>query len=264
MSYFPALIGTLVLATLGGGPRPPAVTTTRYHLSAKVDQSIDLSVFGQPAQLTNQTLDAWVLMTTTDSGGGRVVHVVVDSAAMVSNAPGFDPGTAAAAKGATIHGFQDPQGRVKNLTSSQATNPVVTGIQSAVNGLFPRVRAGAKPGESWVDTTDVPNPGEGNNTTLKLVTTYTAGAGEAVGGLSGMRVNAKSTSAVTGTMTSPQAGTMEVDGAGAGAGSFVVAGDGRFLGGSVNSSQDLRLKVAMAPAPIPVRVTQTLVVTMLK
>jgi hypothetical protein len=65
-------------------------------------------------------------------------------------------------------------------------------------------------------------------------------------------------------MTSPQAGTMDVDGVGAGTGSFVVAGDGRFLGGTVSSSQDLKLKVAMAPNPIPVKVTQSLIVTLLK
>ena len=264
MTYSTAALATLAVAVASAPPMPRAATTTKYHLSAKVDQTVDLSVFGAPNQVTNQTLDAWVVVTLTDSAGGRVVHAILDSAKAESNAPGADPAAAAAAKGAMIHGFQDPQGRVKNLTASMPSNPVAASVAGAVNGLFPRVRPGAKAGASWVDTTEVPNPGEGNNTTIRLVTTYAAGAPESVGSLAGMRVNATSTSTISGTMTNPQAGTMDVDGVGAGSGSFVVASDGRFLGGTVSSSQELKLKVAMAPNPIPVKVVQSLVVTLLK
>lgn len=264
MSYSTAVLATLTIAAGVVWPEPRAPLTTRYHLGAKLEQIVDASALGGPSnQVINQAMDAWIVMTLTDSAGGRAILVTVDSVTFVTNSPGFDGGAAGAAKGATIHGFLSPEGRVKNLTSSLRTNPVVTGVIGAVNGLFPRVRSGAKSGESWTDTSDVANPGEGNNTTMKVVTTYTAGAGESVAGMSGMRVDAKSSSAIGGTISNA-AGTMEVEGVGGGTGSFIVAGDGRFLGGSVTSTQDLKLKIPMAPVPLPVKVAQSLTVTLIK
>jgi hypothetical protein len=264
MSPSTAVLAALVVATGIAPPPPHAEVTTRYHLGAKLEQIVDASALGGPSsQVTNQALDAWIVMTLADTAGGRTIHVLLDSVRLVTNNPAFDPGLQAAAKGATIHGVLDPQGRVKNLTSSLPTNPVVTGVVGAVNGLFPRVRRGVKNGESWTDTSDVANPGAGNNTTMKVVTTYTAGAAESVGGLEGMRVGAKSTSTISGTLSNT-AGTLEVEGTGSGTGSFVVAGDGRFLGGSVNSTQDLKLKIAMPPASLPVKIAQSLTVTLVK
>lgn len=249
----------------GVGPGAPrAAITTKYHLAATSENTLDLSGVGGPTQVTNQTLDAWIVMTLTDSAGGRVVHVVVDSIKLVTDNPQAVPGEQEAAKGAVIHGFQDPAGRVKNFTSSVKANTAVASIEGALNGLFPRVRAGAKAGDHWVDTTEVANPGEGNNTTATLITTYSAGAAESVEGAPGIRVDATSTSTIGGSLSNPQAGLIEVEGVGIGTGTFVVGREGRFLGGKVNSSQELMLKVAMAPSPLPLKVVQSLVVTLLK
>jgi hypothetical protein len=255
---------TLALGAEAGPGAPRAASATKYHLAAVSENTLDLSGVGGPTQVTNQTLDAWITMTLTDSAGGRVVHVVVDSARVVTDNPQAVPGEQEAAKGAVIHGFQDPAGRVKNLTSSLKANTVVASIQGALNGLFPRVRGNAKAGDRWVDTTEVANPGEGNNTTATLITAYNAGAAESVEGAPGIRVDATSTATVGGSLSNPQAGTIEVAGVGTGTGTFVVGRDGRLLGGKVNSSQELKLTVAMAPAPLPLKVVQSLVVTLLK
>lgn len=255
------LAPTLLVATLLAGP--PAATTTRYHLNAKADNTVDLSAFGGPSQVTNVKFDAWIAMTLSDSAGGKAVHVVIDSAAGESNAPTFQATDPGAAKGATIHGWLDPSGRIKDLKSSVTTNIVVNSIQGAVNGMFPKLRGATRAGDSWVDTTDVANSGEGNKTTAKIVTQYNATASETVGGMPGVRVNATSASTIGGTLENPQAGTMNVEGTGSGRGTFVVGGDGRFLGGTVNSTQDLLLKTPMAPMPIPVKVVQELTVTLL-
>ena len=264
MLLFATFHTALAIGSGGSAIAPPAALTTKYHLGATTQQTLDLSAVGGPAQITNLTLDAWIVMTLTDSAGGRVVHVVVDSARSTSDNPMAPAGDPATAKGAMIHGFQDPAGRVKNLTSSVTGNPLVAAVQGAVNGLFPRIKAGAKSGDSWVDTTDVTNPGEGNNTTAKVITTYNAGMAESIGGNAGVHIDAKSTSVIGGSLTNPQAGQIEVEGAGGGSGSFVIGGDGRFLGGRVTSTQDLMLKVAMAPAPLPLKIVQSLAVTVIK
>jgi hypothetical protein len=187
MSFAPVVLSAAALAAGVAASAPRATTTTKYHLNAKIDNTVDLSVFGAPSQVTNLALDAWIVMALSDSAGGKVVHVVVDSVKVETNMPQIQTGDGAAAKGATIHGFLDPAGRMKNLTSNLPTNTLVNSVQGAVNGMFPRVRAGAKPGDSWVDTTDVNNAGEGNHTTAKVVTTYNAAAAERVGGIAGVR-----------------------------------------------------------------------------
>lgn len=262
MNFAPAAVATAILASGVPSAPPVATTTTRYHLTAKSDNTVDLSGFGGPTQVTNVSLSAWISMTLTDSAGGKAVHVVVDSATGESNAPTFQASDAAAAKGATVHGWLDPAGRIKDLKASITTNLLVNSIQGAVNGMFPKLRGATKAGDRWVDTTDIANAAEGNKTTAKVVTTYSAAAPETIGGIPGVRVNATSTSMIGGTLENPQAGSMDVMGTGEGKGSFVVAGDGRFLGGTVNSTQDLLLKTAMAPMPIPVKVVQALTVTL--
>ena len=262
MSFLPVVLAASVAAHGGAASSPGATVTTRYHLSVRSESAIDLSVFGGPSQVTSQSLSAWVVMTLTDSAEGRAIRVVVDSAKSTAVGVGAPPGEQRAPTGASITGFVGPDGKVKNLTASGAADPVLASVQGAVHGLFPRMRPGTKAGDQWVDTTEIANPGEGNNTTVTLTTTYTAGDPETVGGLAGVRVNARSVAVITGTLNNPQAGMMEVEGAGSGTGTFVVTGEGRFLGGTVSSSQDLKLKVAMAPAPLPLKVTQTLTVTL--
>lgn len=257
MVLVPCFVATALLAGLA------APTTTRYHVNAKSENTVDLSGFGGPSQVTNVKFDAWIAMTLTDSAGGKAIHVVIDSATGESNAPTFQATDPAAAKGATIHGWLDPTGQVKDLKASVSSNIMVNSIQGAVNGMFPKVRGTTRAGASWVDTTDIANTSEGNKSTAKVVTSYNAIGPETVSGVAGIRVKATSTSTIGGTVESPQAGTMNVEGTGSGTGTFVMGGDGRFLGGTVTSTQDLQLKSSMMPMAVPVKVVQELTVTFL-
>lgn len=259
-----SLLASLVLTPLALPSTPRAASTTRYRFDLKVETTVDLSVVGAPTQVTNLGLNAWVGMTLSDSAGGKVVHVIVDSLKVDTTIPQITPATIDSAKGGMIHGWVDPTGHIKNLTSKPAGNPLLSSVQGVVNALFPRVKAGAKAGDHWIDTTEVSNSGEGNNTKVKLILNYSADGAETVAGMPATKVTASSTSTITGTMENPMAGTMEVEGNGTGTGNFSIGADGRFLGGTLASTIDQRLKVAMAPAPIPVKTIQSLTVTLIK
>ena len=259
-----AVLSSLSLLPIVSTPISPAASTTRYRFDLKSEQTVDLSVVGAPTQISNLTLNAWVAMTLTDSAGGKVVHVVVDSLKVVTDIPQITPATIDSAKGGMIHGFVDPTGHIKNVTSKPGGNPLLTSVQGIVNALFPRVKAGVKTGDRWVDTTEVVNANDGNNTKVKLVLNYSAEGTEPVAGMPGVKVSASSTSVVSGTMENPMAGTMEVEGTGTGTGTFYIGSDTRFLGGVLSSTLDQKLKVAMAPAPIPVKAVQSLTVTLIK
>lgn len=263
MSSRPAVFASFVLGLLALPPANPAPSTVKYLLDLKAENVVDLSVFGQPTQVTTVDLKAWVAVTLTDSAGGKVVHVIVDSLKVASTAPQLTPATADSAKGGMIHGFVDPSGKVKKLTARPAGNPLLTSVQGIVNGIFPRMKSGAKVGDRWTDTTEIVNDEAGNNTTVKLMLNYTAGDAETVAGMPATKVIATSTAVVSGTMDNPMAGTMGVEGTGTGGGTFWVGADGRFLGGDLSSTLDHKLTITGAPAPVPLKVTQQLKVTAL-
>ena len=264
MSVHSTLFASLAVVLFVAPSTPPAASVVKYRFDLKSETTVDLSVVGAPTQVTNLTLSAWVTMTLTDSAGGKVVHVVTDSLKSETTIPQITPATLDSAKGGMIHGFVDPTGHVKNLTSTPRGNPLLASVQVVVNALFPRVKAGTKTGDRWIDTTEVSNSGDGNNTKVKLILNYSADGNETVAGVPAIKVTATSASTITGTMENPMAGTMEVEGNGTGTGTFYIGGNSQFLGGVLSSSIDQRLKVAMAPAPIPVKTVQSLTVTMIK
>jgi hypothetical protein len=264
MSVRYALLASLALAPFALPSTPPAPSTAKYRFDLKSETTVDLSVVGAPTQVTNLGLNAWVVMTLSDSAGGKAVHVIVDSLKVDTTIPQITPATIDSAKGGKVNGWVDPTGHIKDVTATPGGNPLLASVQGVVNALFPRVKAGTKTGDHWVDTTEVNNSGEGNNTKVKLILNYSADGTETVAGLPATKVTATTTSTVSGTMENPMAGTMEVEGNGVGNGTFFVGTDGRFLGGVLTSTIDQRLKVAMAPAPIPVKTVQSLTVTLIK
>jgi len=245
-----------------GGPGVPAPVTTRYKVEIKGETTIDLSVMGAPVQVQTANLSAWLLIRLTDSAGGKSLFVKVDSVT-------FD-GTAAvtresldSARGGEIHGFVNASNRVSNLSANPSGSVVLGQIKGMVHSFFPTVKAGAKPGDTWMDTTTVRDESGGNNLTNVVVTNYTAAGTETQAGVATVKLDTKSSSTVTGTMENPQTGTMELEGTTTTTGKLFVGPDGRFWGASYNSNHDQRVKLAMAPTLIPVKTVQTVVVSVL-
>ena len=103
-----ALLASLSLAPISLPPMPRAASTTKYHFDLKTETTVDLSVVGAPTQITNLGLSAWVAMTLTDSAGGRVVHVVVDSLKVDTTIPRSPRRQPTAPKGAWSMGLSIP------------------------------------------------------------------------------------------------------------------------------------------------------------
>ena len=262
MSVRPAILASLALGVIVAPTRRAAVTT-KYRIETKSQSTIDLTAFGQAPQEQNVGLVAWVAVTLSDTTGGRVLHVVVDSLKYDGTIP-VEAAALDSVKGATLHGLVEPSGRIKNLTANPTTSLVLAQIHGVMNGFFPRLKTGLKGGDSWTDTSEVANTTGGANTKIKMQTSYTAGGSEMVAGVRATKITSSYTSTVTGTMENPMAGTMEVEGTGTGTGSYYVGPDGRYLGGTSTTNVDQKLKMAMAPAPIPVKTVQTLTVTIIQ
>ena len=261
------LLSALALLSIAGpppsgGPVAPAPVTTRYKVEIKGETTIDLSVMGAPVQVQTANLSAWMQIQLNDSAGGKTLYLKVDSLSFDGTAP-VGRESLDSARGGEIRGFVNAANRVSNLSANPSGSTLLGQVQSMVHSFFPRVKAGAKPGDTWMDTTTVRDESGGNNLTNVVVTTYTAGEPETQSGVATAKLDTKSSSTVTGTMQSPQTGLMEVEGTSTTTGKLFVGPGGRFWGASYSSNHDQRVKLAMAPTPIPVKTVQTIVVTVL-
>lgn len=258
------LLGTIALLSLGTGTpgAPAAPTTTRYKIELKSETTIDLSVLGAPVQVQTVNLAAWMMVHLADSAGGRSLFVKVDSMAFEGTAP-VTQESLDSVKGAEVRGFVNGSNKLSNLTANPSSSVLVGQIQGLMHQFFPRVKAGAKVGETWLDTTTVRDETGGNNTTTVVVTSYTAGGVETQAGVAAVKLATKGALTVTGTLDSPATGSMELEGNGTSTGTVFVAPDGRLLGSTSSANHDQRVKLSMAPALIPVKTIQTMIVTRL-
>jgi len=258
------LLGTIALLSFASGtPGAPAEpTTTRYKIELKSETTIDLSVLGAPVQVQTVNLSAWMMVRLADSAGGRSLFVKVDSMLFDGTAP-VTRESLDSVKGAEVRGFVSGSNKLSNLTVNPSTSMLAGQIQGIMHNFFPRVKAGAKVGETWMDTTTVRDETAGNNTTTVVVTNYTAGGVGTQAGVTAVKLGTKGTSTMTGTLESPATGTMELEGTGTSMGTVFVGPDGRLLGSTSSANHDQRLKLSMAPTLIPVKTVQTIVVTVL-
>ena len=249
-------VGVLVL-TAGGRPAP---TTAHYRVETRNETTVDLSSFGAPSQQQNFSLTSWIAVTVADSAGGRTVHITVDSMTYQGTIPQLSQANADSAKGGTIHGFVDQDGRVKNLVSKPEAL-LLADLQGVVHGLFPKVKPGAKAGDTWTDTLEVTNTANGANLKSKFQIAYTSVGSENVSGMTGLKLSATIGATITGTMQNPQMGTMEVEGKVQGSSTSIIGDNGRFLGGNSSSTSDQLLKTPMAA--VPVKTVRTATITYL-
>ena len=256
-------------ALLGGIQTGPVIAlrsapvTTRYRVETKTETTVDLSGVGQPNQQVNLGVVSWIAVTLSDTTGGRIMHVVVDSIRYDGGAPQLTQASADSARGGTLHAFVDASGHVKEVEAHPSENIFLSDVQGVIHSFFPKVKTGAATGDAWTDTVEVTNNQNGSNIKSKFAINYTAGVRSTVAGIPALKLTATSSATMSGTAQNPMAGSMEVEGSVKGTSESFVAADGRYLGGSSSSTSDQLLKVAMAPAPIPVKTIRTVTVSVI-
>lgn len=254
------LLSTLLIATTLGVPDyPPAPrAVVRYRIEQILESVVDLSAFGQGEQVQSQSFTWYLNATTSDSAGGKVFHAVVDSvqSTMVPRP------TRDSMRGAVYHMVLDGSGKVTSLTNGA---PTAAGslLEAILRLLNPRVKAGAGPGATWVDTLDVTTDNPPNKTTTRTVTNFTMGGPEPYMGATARRVQTAASYVMNGTVQTP-GGPADMEGSGSGTGSYYVGANGTLLGSIVTTTGNALVTMASAPAPIPAKTTTTVTVTVLK
>lgn len=253
------MAGTLFTGTLLTGT-PAGTTTARYKVAQRVAQEIDATALGGGKQGFVMKVSSYVVLTLTDSAGGRAVKVVVDSVHGDSVPAQMPPEMLAKAKGVTITAFMDARGKVSNVKSSG--DDAGLQLNSLVNQLLPPIRTPLKMGDSWTDTTESNNGPANGTITTRTVTNFKVTGSETRGGVKASKVDGAFSSSIAGTQETP-GGSADIEGTGTGTATYFVGPDGRLVAGTSNSSSNLNVTLAAQGATLPLTLGTSVDITAL-
>jgi hypothetical protein len=250
-----ALAAGLVLPSLALAP-----SLTKYRIDQSLQQEIDATVAGGAKQKLAFKTSSFVTVRLTDSAGGKVMRVVIDSVRGDSATP-IPKAVLDSVRGAEFRGFLNRAGKPSGLEPA-GKMPAATQIQGLLSDFFPWVKPGLKPGESWTDSTAKTSGSGPDSVTVRRVTAYKA-ANDPQDSRKAIRVTQDFKSLVAGTQPTPN-GPAKIEGTGTGSGSYYVSPDGRYLGGSWQQQSSLQISGSFAPKPLPITVVQKTEVRPLK
>ncbi|MGH7498155.1 MAG: hypothetical protein ACREL3_04820 [Gemmatimonadales bacterium] len=253
------------LAALGALALLPAATggpyISRYRLDQTLTQEIDASAAGKGKQSITFSTSGFLTVTLTDSVGGKVVKVVVDSMRGDSTSP--VPATVFdSARGSEYHAFLNNTGKLSEL-EPVGTALAAQQILGFLTDFFPWVKTGVKVGERWADSTSRTTVAGTDSVVVKRIVSYQAAAKDKRDNQKAIRITTEYTSSVAGTQPTPS-GPAKVEGAGKGTGTYFVTSDGHYLGGDWELHSSLSISGAFTDQPLPITITQTTRVTTLK
>lgn len=252
----------LHFALLGSTLTSTATDPVRYRVEQRTENRIDLSGFGQGEQVQNQAFAWFLTISYADSAGGTAVRAVVDSAQMDLGMMPVPTATLDSLRGLVVHGWMDPTGKMESATAAQAST-FSSQVEGLLRSFHPRVRAGAKAGDRWSDTTAVNTKAMQMTTNTSTVSTYTMAGPGSLGGASGLVYDVSFTSDQKGALDTP-AGPADLVGRSAGSGKVLVSATGRYLGSESTSAGEATISGSFAPVAIPVRTSSSTVVTVLR
>jgi hypothetical protein len=160
------------------GPTPvPARAPMHYKIMAKTNTEIDLTAMGQPSQNIVMTVSGFVSVTMTDTAGGQLANVTVDSSTFDAGmyTAQMPPGMTASSQGTVFHVYLvngKPNAPIAATPVSVQAAQLVPGIELMLAGMRPTRLA-----ESWVDTTKSDTTMAQGGASSTRITTWTAKAG---------------------------------------------------------------------------------------
>jgi hypothetical protein len=240
----------------GGDSRTPPAPT-KYRIQQVTEQEVDLTAAGQGKQQHRNSSSLFVSIALSDSAAGRVAHFVIDSAVGDSATTPDVKASLDSLRGQTFHAFLD-HGKVAAIKAMRDGQPTAS-ASALIQALTPRVKANTKVGAAWTDTTDVTNEITGGSMTVRTVTNFKASGSETRDGVKSLKVDAASSSAMTG----EQAGN-KIEGTGKSTATYFMAPDGRLVAANSSSNSTLAVTTPQLPDPIPLTIKGSLTITMLK
>lgn len=157
--------------------RPPMQAPAHYKIVSKTTSELDLSAMGAPSQSVVISVSAWVSVTLSDTTGGKLAHVVVDSSSFDAGAitAAMPPEMTASSQGSVFHVYLvngKPHGPMLPTTPNMQAVQLVPGLELLLAGTRPTRAA-----ETWIDSSKADTTVESVGAAVTRVTNWTAKAG---------------------------------------------------------------------------------------
>lgn len=250
------MLAVIVAAALlqGPGAPPPA----RYHLEVRTLQELDRTGSGGTRTSNGLTTTATITVAMTDSAGGQLASIVVDSMQLDPTGAIVDelrrhPTAAQDARGASVRVYI-ARGKIQGgVQLSDSTNPALAAIVQSVAVLFPGIRRGAKVGDSWADTSHINNSAGPRRVTGEIVATWRVVGNEG----DALILDGTSTTRSKSEDGSGQSLTL----AGSSKERVVIAPNGLAKRASITTNNDMSIAVPSQNTTIPGKTTASLTLT---
>lgn len=238
--------------------------TTRYRYESKTVQAVDATGLGGDKQSSTLQRVGWLSVTLTDSSGGQVMRIVIDSVSTdAETRASIGSASIDSARGATFSGFVARDGAVSNFKMPSGVGTLGALLGSTFDEFLPRTKLGYKNGDTWTITSEKPQMVSNGELMIKRSTSYTSRGVEAHDGVSANRIDFSFSTSSTGTqMVGPNKAAVE--GASSGSGAWYVSNAGAFTGGTRSEKNDRKLLLTGAPAPLLVNAQVTTTISVIK
>lgn len=240
-----ALAVSALTAFAGGQP-----LTTKYRVLVARSSHVDLSSVGQPPRDQSQTTTAFVSMSLSDTVGGRVLGLQIDSL-QVDTTLQVPQAMLDSVKGATASVLLSPVNKPSAVRPIHQTL-LADGIFPLLSHFYPRTPSKTKVGDRWTDTLEFAAPqGPNASVTVKMVANWAVMADEAKDGERARRVQEAYSVVQTGQLSGPQ-GDMTLAGTGTGSATYWLGADGHLIAQQSAESLSSTISSPALPGPIPV------------
>ena len=253
--------GMLALLSLAAGAvsptHGPEKAAQRYRVNVELKQEVDLTAAGAGQQQAEVTGTAFINVTMSDTTGGKLAHVVIDSMTVAATgqlAGQFTQAAADALRGATLHGYV-VDGKMSGPAKPSVTdNPAMNLAMAAMAALFPGVSSKGTAGQGWVDTTRSESTNEAGTQNTEQVVTWTVASRDGA--------TLTLTSSGKGTITAETNG-QQITGTITSNGSVTSVIGGPATTATITTVQELSVLSPSLPEAIPVKVSSLAVLTQL-
>lgn len=245
------LAGVIAFPAIASAQLPGySPSTGKYRVDTQI--KIAQSMMGQTQEFDNASKQL-LSVALAGSAPSMDLTIVLDSMSSTSSAPGGAPDVSALL-GLKLTGKMNPTGAVSGEKAVDKAGAEPQGpVAASLKTLFPRLKVGAKVGETWVDTSTTKANQNGIETTTTTVTTYTYAGDSTVAGGKTAKVTAVSVAKVAG-KGNAQGQDLSLEGETKSNSTYLVAPAGTFVGGT--SSVDAALNVTVEAMGMVIPITQ--------
>ncbi len=153
----------------------PAQDTLHYTFESVNSQDIDATAAGQGVMQNKMTLSGRMHVVLSDTTGGMLAHVVIDTTEFKSSNPQMGMIAMSVPSGTAFHLYV-VDGEVKSGLEPPAMGPAMNlGVFQAlgiVGNLFPKMRNDVAVGDHWTDTTTTDSLTAGGRVTNQGITAW--------------------------------------------------------------------------------------------